>query len=350
MSSLQERRDTIASKLLQVPTKAIVKRYQAQTSCDKARAASVLKEYKRLLTLKALHADTADTQVAAPPPVRDFWRCHLIDTAAYAEHCSALAGSLLHHRPDFDVTTAEGDARAHRTLEAYRKAFGEAPPALWNWGADLGPPPANLSIDAGAGAGYRSMAAAATTGTPFSVTVHAPGQRDRSLGGLRAGETVAQLFAKYVEASGAQNFVDGRAAVPPTVRLRAGGDWLADAQLLGDAGLQEGGAVFVAVAAERQHADQIPVTVKEVSGGKAAAIYVHPHDGVGRMSTAIQDALGAPAEAVQLVFQGQVLGHSATAASVGLSADDIVQLVVGKRRTQQEQSPGGTWRRKALPL
>ena len=56
------------------------------------------------------------------------------------------------------------------------------------------------------------------------------------------------------------------------------------------------------------------------------------------------------AEAVQLVFQGQVLGHSATAASVGLSADDIVQLVVGKRRTQQEQSPGGTWRRKALPL
>ena len=137
MSSLQERRDTIASKLLQVPTKAIVKRYQAQTSCDKARAASVLKEYKRLLTLKALHADTADTQVAAPPPVRDFWRCHLIDTAAYAEHCSALAGSLLHHRPDFDVTTAEGDARAHRTLEAYRKAFGEAPPALWNWGADL---------------------------------------------------------------------------------------------------------------------------------------------------------------------------------------------------------------------
>ena len=54
MSSLQERRDTIASKLLQVPTKAIVKRYQAQTSCDKARAASVLKEYKRLLTLKAL--------------------------------------------------------------------------------------------------------------------------------------------------------------------------------------------------------------------------------------------------------------------------------------------------------
>ena len=164
------------------------------------------------------------------------------------------------------------------------------------------------------------------------------------------GETVAQLFAKYVEASGAQNFVDGRAAVPPTVRLRAGGDWLADAQLLGDAGLQEGGAVFVAVAAERQHADQIPVTVKEVSGGKAAAIYVHPHDGVGRMSTAIQDALGVPAEAVQLVFQGQVLGHSATAASVGLSADDIVQLVVGKRRTQQEQSPGGTWRRKALPL
>ena len=68
------------------------------------------------------------------------------------------------------------------------------------------------------------------------------------------------------------------------------------------------------------------------------------------MSTAIQDALGVPAEAVQLVFQGQVLGHSATAASVGLSADDIVQLVVGKRRTQQEQSPGGTWRRKALPL
>ena len=61
---------------------------------------------------------------------------------------------------------------------------------------------------------------------------------------------------KYVEASGAQNFVDGRAAVPPTVRLRAGGDWLADAQLLGDAGLREGGAVFVAVAAERQHADE----------------------------------------------------------------------------------------------
>ena len=53
--------------------------------------------YKRLLTLKALHADADDTRVAAPAPVRDFWRCHLIDTAAYAEHCSALAGSLLHH-------------------------------------------------------------------------------------------------------------------------------------------------------------------------------------------------------------------------------------------------------------
>ena len=64
MSSLQERRDTIASKLLQVPTKAIVKRYQAQTSCDKARAASVLKEYKRLLTLKALHADTAERRAS----------------------------------------------------------------------------------------------------------------------------------------------------------------------------------------------------------------------------------------------------------------------------------------------
>ena len=73
------------------------------------------------------------------------------------------------------------------------------------------------------------------------MTVHAPGSATARSAGCAPARRW-RSFAKYVEASGAQNFVDGRAAVPPTVRLRAGGDWLADAQLLGDAGLQEGGA------------------------------------------------------------------------------------------------------------
>ena len=54
--------------------------------------------------------------------------------------------------------------------------------------------------------------------------------------------------------------------------------------------------------------------------------------------------------AQQLIFNGAVLAPSATAAGCGLRDGSVVQIVVGKRRTQQEQSPGGTWRRKALPL
>ena len=60
----------------------------------------------------------------------------------------------------------------------------------------------------------------------------------------------------------------GHSAAPPTTRLRCNGRWLTnDAQTLADAGVAEGGVVFVATPRERNSREELSVSVREVGGG-----------------------------------------------------------------------------------
>ena len=142
MSGSSER-EAMWQRVIQIPTRALFKRYLKATKADKGRATQVLHEYKRLLTLKALELDVDGTRVAGSPSLTAMWQQHVLDTAAYAHCCTALCGSLLHHSPDAPDEKEHG-ARCHRALQLYRRHFGEDPPVhTWDFG-DIGPPRSSM--------------------------------------------------------------------------------------------------------------------------------------------------------------------------------------------------------------
>ena len=209
-------REAVWQRVIQIPTRALFKRYLKQSKVDKGRATQVLHEYKRFLTLKALEADTEGTRVAASPSLNAMWQQHVLDTAAYTQCCTALCGSLLHHNPDAQEEEKH-NVRCHRALQLYRKHFGEDPPThTWDFG-DIGPPP-SLAEDADAPPAKKARAAAASTA--IHVSVQAPALPLCAIT-ARGGDSVLQLFNAFIAASGAQHLVAGRSAMPPTTRCAA---------------------------------------------------------------------------------------------------------------------------------
>ena len=85
-------------------------------------------EYRRFL---ALCVRNPDSPIVPSSIVDDFWHLHILDTAKYQEDCERYLGYFLHHFPYFGMR-GEQDAENlkaawERTLELYRRAFGEAP-------------------------------------------------------------------------------------------------------------------------------------------------------------------------------------------------------------------------------
>ncbi|MEM6328831.1 MAG: TIGR04222 domain-containing membrane protein [Planctomycetota bacterium] len=94
-------------------------------------AARVVDEYKRFVYL----AMTAGHEVTPSDEVDQAWHLHLTYTRSYwGEMCGGVLGQPLHHGPT-KGGQAEGarfEDQYQRTLDSYRHAFGEAPPAdIW---------------------------------------------------------------------------------------------------------------------------------------------------------------------------------------------------------------------------
>lgn len=90
-------------------------------------------EYKRFICLAVL----CDHGVTPSFVVDEVWHTHLIFTRSYWEEMGDLVGKLIHHDPGQGEPGDEAHfARQYeRTLEAYRKYFGEEPPAdIWGAG------------------------------------------------------------------------------------------------------------------------------------------------------------------------------------------------------------------------
>lgn len=98
-------------------------------SSDHARR--VVAEYKRFAFL----AMTADHVVAPSDQVDQAWHLHITYTRSYwEEFCGRVLGRPLHHEPSKGGRPEEHKYRDLyvRTLESYRRAFGEEPPAdIW---------------------------------------------------------------------------------------------------------------------------------------------------------------------------------------------------------------------------
>ena len=116
---------------LQIPTKALLKRYMKVAGVsDKQKAATILQAYKTLLALKVLSSDYEDESLAAPPAVHVMWKEHILDTAAYADHCRTLCGRVINHAPYEPADDRERhNKRCQRALAAYKKHLGEAAPS-----------------------------------------------------------------------------------------------------------------------------------------------------------------------------------------------------------------------------
>ena len=326
-----------------IPTRALMKRYQRAQDCDKTTASAVCTAYKHFLTLKILGHDFDDTLLTPPPRVHAMWREHVLDTAAYANHCQTLCGRILHHAPDADADDeSKRVRRCHRTLAAYTKHFGdEAPAAIWDYG-ELPPlsrdEQRKLAEEAPAPKRAKSSAA------QMSVSMQAPFLPLRTVT-AREDMSVAQLFKAFVDASGATHLVPGRAATPPTTRLRSGNEWLHDLQQLGASGVKDGCLLYIAVPQERHSRDQCAVGVKDVASGESATVFARPTDSVEQLMRYAQDALGVDARAQQLIFRGAVLDKLDTLASRNIVEGATVQMVAGRRQQKEAQmSPGGTWR------
>lgn len=148
-----------------------------------------------------------------------------------------------------------------------------------------------------------------------------------------------------MDASGSSHLVAGRAALPPSVRLRYGNTWLHDLQTLADAGLKDAAIIYVTTPQERHSRDQLAVSIKDVAGRESATVFVRTSDSVSQLMRSAQDALGVPVDAQQLIFGGEVLSPSDSLAGCHIVEGSTVQMAVGRRRVQEQQmSPGGTWR------
>ena len=94
-------------------------------------AARVTKEYRRFLYLAA----RARHPVTPSDTVDQAWHLHLIYTRHYWEElCGKILGLQLHHEPSAGgaVESSKFEGQYEQTIESYRAAFGEAPPAdIW---------------------------------------------------------------------------------------------------------------------------------------------------------------------------------------------------------------------------
>ena len=201
-------------RVIQIPTRALFKRYLKATNADKGRATQVLHEYKRLLTLKALDLDVDGTRIASSPALTAMWQQHVLDTAAYAACCAALCGSVLNHKPEAQ-DDANHSVSCHRALQLYRRHFGEDPPVhTWDFG-DIGPPPSQavlLAEDVDAPAAKRARAAAQSNA--IHVSVQAPALPLCPIT-ARGSDTVLALFKAFIASSGASHLVAGHSASGP---------------------------------------------------------------------------------------------------------------------------------------
>ena len=94
-------------------------------------AARVTKEYRRFLYLAA----RAGHPVTPSDTVDQAWHLHLIYTRHYwQELCGKILGLQLHHDPSAGGTVESNkfERQYEQTIESYKAAFGEAPPAdIW---------------------------------------------------------------------------------------------------------------------------------------------------------------------------------------------------------------------------
>ena len=94
-------------------------------------AARVTREYRRFLYLAA----RAGHPVTPSDTVDQAWHLHLIYTRHYWEElCGRFSGLQLHHEPSAGGTVESNkfERQYEQTIESYKAAFGEAPPAdIW---------------------------------------------------------------------------------------------------------------------------------------------------------------------------------------------------------------------------
>lgn len=93
-------------------------------------AERVMEEYRKFLFLCA----TAGHPCSPSDPVDEAWHLHMIYTRSYWERLTPLLPAPLHHHPSKGGTmeSAKFEDWYARTLDSYRRAFGEEPPIdIW---------------------------------------------------------------------------------------------------------------------------------------------------------------------------------------------------------------------------
>lgn len=95
--------------------------------CDRA-----VEEYRRYLALARAYPELT---LVPSHAVDKVWHAHILDTRRYGEDCQRIFGYFLHHFPYLGMRGA-ADKIVHltameKTLELYRKHFGEPPSDLW---------------------------------------------------------------------------------------------------------------------------------------------------------------------------------------------------------------------------
>jgi len=92
-------------------------------------------EYRRFLALTRAYPELA---IVPSGRVDEFWHGHILDTQKYGPDCERVFGFFLHHFPYFGMRGAEDaqnlTASWKRTLDLYRRHFGDPPPGMWDSG------------------------------------------------------------------------------------------------------------------------------------------------------------------------------------------------------------------------
>jgi len=91
--------------------------------------AAAIEEYKRFIFLAAVSGQTVTPSLV----VDEVWHTHLIYTRSYWEEMGDIVGRLIHHDPGSGEAADEAlfAGLYLRTLNSYRRFFGEPPSDIW---------------------------------------------------------------------------------------------------------------------------------------------------------------------------------------------------------------------------
>jgi hypothetical protein len=93
---------------------------------NKQLAEKICKEYIKFLEIRAKHPNCSPSD-----KIDQFWHTHILNVKNYVDYCNKKFGHIIDHNPKDADDQGERQVRIQRSIDIYRKNFGDPPTEVW---------------------------------------------------------------------------------------------------------------------------------------------------------------------------------------------------------------------------